>query len=57
MASNTSEQCPQRTQPSEIFNWSGTTLNIVPQAGQRVVKLMLGLLQPHSVLYWPIGAF
>src|SRR3990167_8772396 len=44
VASNTSAQWPQRTQPSEIFNWSGTTLNIVPQAGQRVVKLMPRLL-------------
>ena len=40
VASNTSEQWPQRTQPSEIFSWSGTTLNIVPQAGQRVIRLM-----------------
>ncbi|MCY1532979.1 hypothetical protein D9M68_682810 [compost metagenome] len=48
VASNTSAQWPQRTQPSEIFNWSGTTLNIVPQAGQRVVKLMPRLLQAGS---------
>ncbi len=39
-ASNTSAQWPQRTQPSEILSWSGTTLNIVPQAGQRVIRLM-----------------
>ena len=50
MASNTSEQCPQRTHPSEIFSWSGTTLNIVPQAGQRVVKLMTRLLQHAAPL-------
>lgn len=37
VASKTSAQWPQRTQPSEILSWSGTTLNIVPQAGQRVV--------------------
>jgi hypothetical protein len=40
VASNTSEQWPQRTQPSEIFSWSGTTRNIVPQAGQLVIRLM-----------------
>src|SRR6478672_5255298 len=39
-ASNTSEQCPHRTQPSEIFSWSGTTLNRVPQAGHPVIMLM-----------------
>jgi hypothetical protein len=39
-ASNTSLQWPQRTQPSEIFSWSGTTRNIVPQAGQLVIRLM-----------------
>lgn len=37
VASKTSAQWPQRTQPSEILSWSGTTRNIVPQAGQRVV--------------------
>ena len=36
MASKTSEQWPHRTQPSEIFSWSGTTLNRVPQAGHPV---------------------
>ena len=51
MASNTSEQCPQRTHPSAIFSWSGTTLNIVPHTGQRVVKLMRGLLQPSINFY------
>jgi hypothetical protein len=40
VASKMSEQCPQRTQPSEIFSWSGTTRNIVPQAGQLVIRLM-----------------
>src|SRR3954470_184155 len=40
VASNTSEQWPQRTQPSEIFSWSGTTRNIVPQEGQLVIRLM-----------------
>ena len=40
LASKTSAQWPQRTQPSEILSWSGTTLNIVPQAGQRVIRLM-----------------
>jgi hypothetical protein len=39
-ASNTSLQWPQRTQPSEIFSWSGTTRNMVPQAGQLVIRLM-----------------
>lgn len=39
-ASKTSVQCPQRTQPSEMRSWSGTTLNMVSQAGQRVIKLM-----------------
>ena len=36
-------QWPQRTQPSEILSWSGTTLNIVPQAGQRVIRLIARL--------------
>ena len=40
-ASNTSLQCPQRTQPPEMRNWSGTTLNMVVQAGQRVIRLMV----------------
>jgi hypothetical protein len=40
VASKISEQCPHRTQPSEIFNWSSTTLNIVPHAGQPVIMLM-----------------
>jgi hypothetical protein len=40
-ASNTSWQWPQRTQPAEMRNWSGTTLNIVAQAGQRVIRLMV----------------
>ena len=40
VASKTSLQWPQRTQPSEIFSWSGTTRNIVPQAGQLVIRLM-----------------
>lgn len=35
----TSEQRPQRTQPSDTFNWSGTTRKTVPQAGQRVARL------------------
>src|SRR5206468_11256771 len=39
-ASNTSLQWPQRTLPSEIFSWSVTTRNIVPQAGQLVIRLM-----------------
>ncbi len=39
-------QRPHRTQPSEILSWSDTTLNAVEQAGQRVMKLMLALLQP-----------
>ena len=39
-ASNTNWQCPQRTHPSEMRNWSATTLNRVPQDGQRVVWLM-----------------
>src|SRR4051812_44265658 len=39
-ASNTSEQCPHRTQRSEIFSWSGTTLNRVPHEGHPVIMLM-----------------
>src|SRR3990167_7391479 len=39
-ASKTCWQCPQRTQPSEMRNWSATTLNIVAQDGQRVIWLM-----------------
>ena len=39
-ASNTCWQLPQRTHPSEMRNWSATTLNRVPQDGQRVVWLM-----------------
>jgi hypothetical protein len=48
LASNTSLQCPQRTQPSEIFSWSGTTRNIVPQAGQLVIRLM-GVFSPGTI--------
>ena len=40
-ASNTSWQWPQRTQPAEMRNWSGTTLNMVVQDGQRVIRLMV----------------
>ena len=40
LASKTCVQLPQRTQPSEMRNWSGTILNIVPQMGQRVTRLM-----------------
>ena len=39
-ASNTSPQRPQRTHPSEMRSWSGTTLKVVAQTGQRVVRLM-----------------
>jgi hypothetical protein len=39
-ASNTSAQRPQRTQPLDILSWSGTTLKMVSQAGQRVLRLM-----------------
>ena len=39
-ASKISLHWPQRTQPSEMRSWSGTTLNIVLQAGQRVIRLM-----------------
>jgi hypothetical protein len=39
-ASKTCWQCPQRTHPSEMRNWSATTLNIVAQDGQRVIWLM-----------------
>lgn len=39
-ASKTSWQRPQRTQPSEMRNWSATTRNLVPQAGQQVIRLM-----------------
>jgi len=37
---NTSWHWPQRTQPSETLSWSCTTRKIVPQAGQRVARLM-----------------
>ena len=37
VASKTSEQYPQRTHPSEILSWSGTTRKVVPHAGHRVV--------------------
>ncbi len=39
-ASKTSLHCPQRTQPSDTRSWSGTTLNIVVQAGHRVIRLI-----------------
>jgi hypothetical protein len=39
-ASKTSAQCPHRTQPCETLSWSVTTLNIVPHAGQRVIRLI-----------------
>ena len=39
-ASNTWLHWPQRTQPSEILSWSGTTLNKVLQDGQRVTSCM-----------------
>jgi hypothetical protein len=42
VASKISAQWPQRTQPSEILSWSATTLNIVPQTGQRVIRPMKG---------------
>jgi hypothetical protein len=41
-ASNTVAHWPQRTQPSEILSWSATTLNKVPQAVQRVTRLIEG---------------
>src|SRR5471032_3076079 len=37
---NTSWHWPQRTQPSETLSWSCTTRKIVPQAGQRVARLI-----------------
>ena len=37
---NTSWHWPQRTQPSDTLSWSCTTRKIVPQAGQRVARLM-----------------
>ena len=36
----TSWHWPQRTQPSDTLSWSCTTRKIVPQAGQRVARLM-----------------
>ena len=39
-ALKTSLQRPQRTQPSETFNWSWTTLKIVPQWVHRVARLI-----------------
>ena len=39
-ALKTSLQRPHRTQPSETFNWSCTTRKTVPQALQRVARLM-----------------
>jgi hypothetical protein len=39
-ASKTSAQLPQRTHPSDMRNWSATTLNWVEQAGQRVIWLI-----------------
>ena len=42
VASNTFLQCPQRTHPSEIRSWSGTTLNKVAHDGQRVIWLIGG---------------
>jgi len=40
-ASNTCWQWPQRTQPAAMRSWSGTTLKVVAQAGQRVIRLMV----------------
>ena len=39
-ASNTSLHWPQRTHPSEMRNWSATTLKVVAQDGQRVIWLI-----------------
>ena len=39
-ALKTSSQRPQRTQPSDTFSWSCTTRKTVPQAVQRVARLM-----------------
>jgi hypothetical protein len=39
-ASKTSLHWPQRTHPSEMRNWSATTLNVVEQDGQRVIWLI-----------------
>ncbi|MNX88152.1 hypothetical protein D3C86_1201120 [compost metagenome] len=38
--SKTVEQAPQRTRPLRTRSWSGTTLNVVPHCGQRVVRAM-----------------
>lgn len=39
-ASNTSLHWPHRTHPSEMRNWSATTLKEVAQDGQRVIWLI-----------------
>ena len=39
-ALNTSLHWPQRTHPSEMRNWSATTLKVVAQDGQRVIWLI-----------------
>ncbi len=41
-ASNTSLHWPQRTHPSDMRNWSATTLKEVAQDGQRVIWLISG---------------
>ena len=41
-ASNTSLHWPQRTHPSDMRNWSATTLKEVEQDGQRVIWLISG---------------
>ena len=41
-ASNTSLHWPQRTHPSDMRNWSATTLKDVAQDGQRVIWLISG---------------
>ncbi len=43
-ASKTSLHWPQRTHPSEMRNWSATTLKEVEQDGQRVIWLISGRL-------------
>ena len=41
-ALNTLLQRPQRTQPSDACNWSSAARNTVPQAEQRVARVMGG---------------